>query len=406
MTGKTILILGGGVGGIVIANALRQQLAPEHRVIVVDKRAEYVFVPSLLWVMVGQRRPEAIRKGLRRLLQPGVEVRQAEVQEIDPERQRVRADGQELAYDYLVVALGAELAPQVMPGFAEGAYNFFDLAGAAGLWSVLQRFQGGRLAVLVSAMPYKCPAAPYEAAMLLEDALRRQGIRDRCEVAVFTPETLPMPVAGQAMGQAVVAMLQARGITFHPTLQPDHIDTAARAIVFKDGQRQAFDLLAGVPPHRAPQVVRESPLANPAGWIPVDKHTLQTRFEHTYAIGDVTTIPLANGKPLPKAGVFANGQAEVVAQRIASHIKGLAPQAVFDGLGYCWIETGSGRAGFASGQFYAEPDPMVPPPRAGRLWHWGKVLFEQYWLGDGLQHEIARLGLNAGARTFGVPAAL
>ncbi|HBY99664.1 MAG: NAD(P)/FAD-dependent oxidoreductase [Ardenticatenaceae bacterium] len=406
MAAKTVLILGGGVGGIVTANALRQRLAAEHRIVVVDKNAEYVFTPSLLWLMVGWRRPEQITRPLRRLLRPGVDVVQGAVEEIDSTQSRVRVHGQSLPYDYLVVALGADLAPESLPGYTEAAHNFFALDGAAGLWQALQRLESGRVAVLVSAMPYKCPAAPYEAAMLLDDALRRRGIRGRCRIEIFTPEPLPMPVAGQAVGEAVVGMLASKGIVFHPARQVGKIDPEARELVFRDGTREPYDFLAAVPPHRPPSVLQGSPLVNEAGWVVVDKHTLRTRAENVSAIGDVAAIRLANGKPLPKAGVFAHGQAETVAARIAAEIKRDPTQARFDGTGYCWIETGDGSAGFASGHFYAEPDPAVPLPRSGRLWHMGKVLFEQYWLGEGLRRETARLGLNVGSRLLGIPASL
>ena len=406
MAGKTILILGGGVGGIVTANALRRRLDPQHRVVVVDKRGEYVFTPSLLWVMVGWRRPAQITKDLQRLVHPGVEVLRAEVEEIDPARAIVRAGGDELAYDYLVVALGADLAPEAMPGFAEAAHTPFDLAGAAGLWSALQGFRGGRVAVAVAATPYKCPAAPYETALLLDDHFRRRGMRGRVELAVYTPEPAPMGVAGPAMGQAVVGMLAAKGIGFHPQLNLTRIDPAQKELVFANDEPAPFDFLAGVPPHRPPRVVQASALANEAGWVPVDQRTLATRFENVYAIGDVTSITLANGKPLPKAGVFAHGQGETVAARIAGAIQGATPQDEFDGMGYCWIEMGGGQAGFASGDFYAEPDPKLPLPHSGRLWHTGKLLFEQYWLGEGTMRQAARLGLNLGARLFGVPASL
>ena len=406
MRGKTILILGGGVGGIVTANALRESLASEHRIVVVDKRAEYIFTPSLLWVMTGWRQPDQITKDLRHMLQFGIEVVQAEVQEIDPERAIVRANGDDLAYDYLVVTLGADLAPEVMPGYVETAYNFFDLEGTTKLWSALQRFEGGRVAVLVSAMPFKCPAAPYEAAMLIEDVLRRRGIRDRCQVRVFTPEPQPMLVAGPDMGVSVVGMLATKNIGFHPNLSLDHIDPVRQTLVFKNGRQESFDLLAAVPPHRPPTVVKESSLANEAGWVTVDKHTLQTHFENIYAIGDVTAIILNNGLPLPKAGTFAHAEAEAVAARIIAEIGGSVPQAEFDGVGYCWIEAGSGSAGFASGQFYAEPNPVVGQPRSGRLWHWGKVMFESYWMNEGFRRNLARSGLNLGSKVFGIPASL
>ncbi len=406
MAGKTILVLGGGVGGIVSANALCQRLGPDHRIVVVDKQSEHVFTPSLLWVMVGWRRPGQITKDLRKLLRPGVEMVQAAVQEIDPDGQRVRTSEGELVYDYLVVSLGAELNPEAMPGFSEAAHTPFDLEGATGLWSALDGFEGGRVAVLVSTTPYKCPAAPYETALLLDDHFRRQKMRDRVEMQVYTPEPAPMGVAGPAMGRAVVAMLEAKGITFNPQLTLTRIDPAKRELVFENREPAAFEFLVGVPPHIAPRAVRESPLANQAGWITVDKHNLKTNYENVYAIGDVTAVTLANGKPLPKAGVFAHGQAETVAQRIADEIQGRVAEAQFDGLGYCWIETGGGSAGFASGEFYAEPDPVVPLPRSGRMWHWSKVLFERYWLGEGIVRETARLGLSLGSKLFGIPASL
>ncbi len=403
MAGKTIVILGGGVGGIATANALRAQLEAKHRIVAVDKRADYVFTPSLLWVMVGWRRPEQITKSLQRLLRPGVEVVIAEGREIDLDSQRVRTSNGDLAYDYLVVAAGANLAPETMSGFSEAARTPYDLDGAKGLWSALQDFKGGRVAVLVSAMPYKCPAAPYETALLLDDQLRRQGIRNRCEVEVFTPDKLPMGVAGPAMGQAVVGMLEDKDIHFHPQLDLSQIDAAGKQIVFSNREPAPFDLLAGIPPHRPPQVVRESALANEAGWVPVDKRTLQTSYENVYAIGDVTVVTLANGMTLPKAGVFADGQALAVAQRIVEEIRGVDMRTEFDGLGFCWIETGGGSAGFASGDFYAEPDPVVPLPRSGRMWHWGKILFEKYWLGEGFSRQASGLGLNLAGKVLNVP---
>jgi sulfide:quinone oxidoreductase len=406
VSGKTILILGGGVGGIVTANDLRKQLGAEHRIVVVDKQAEYVFTPSLLWVMVGWRRPEQITRSLHRLVQPGVEVVVAEGQEIDLDSQKVKTGNGDLSYDYLVVATGAGLAPEIMPGFSEAAHTPYDLDGATRLWSALQRFDGGRVAVLVSAMPYKCPAAPYETALLLDDHLRRRGIRERCEVEVFTPEALPMGVAGPAMGQAVVGMLETKGIRFNPKLELSHIDPEGGELVFSNREPAPFDLLAGVPPHRPPQMVRQSALANEAGWVPVDRRSLQTRYENVYAIGDVTAVTLANGMALPKAAVFAEGQARTVARRIAAEVQGTGLREEFDGAGFCWIEMGSGSAGFASGEFYAEPDPLVPLPRSGRMWHWGKILFEKYWLGEGVTREVSKLGLNLGSKVLGIPASL
>lgn len=404
MAGKTILILGGGVGGLTAANELRRRLGTEHRVVLIDKHAEHLFTPSLLWLMVGARRREQLTKDLRRMVRPGVEVVRAEARELDPARGRVVTDGREWGYDALIVALGADLAPEALPGYAGTAHNFYDLDGAAGLWAALQGFRGGRLVVAVSALPYKCPAAPYEAALLLEDALRRRGMRGNSEVVVFTPEPQPMPVAGPELGGAVTALLAQRGIGFHPNRPLEAIDSERRELIFQDGRREPFDLLAAVPPHRPPPTISQSPLANEAGWIPVNKTTLRTRCEGVYALGDVATITLTSGKPLPKAGVFAHAEALAVARTVAAEI-GTDGAAAFDGIGYCWVELGGGRAAFASGDFYAEPAPVVELRRPGTLWHAGKVLFERYWMGDGVERAVARLGLVLGGKVLGVPAA-
>lgn len=402
MASKTIVILGGGVGGLTAANELRHRLGPAHRVVLVERQAAHLFAPSLLWLMVGARRRDQLTKDLRRLVRPGVEVIRAEVQAIDPERTRVVADGRELGYDALIVALGADLAPDALPGFA-AAHDFFDLEGAARLQDALRSFPGGRVVVAVTALPFKCPAAPYEAALLIDDLLRRRGIRARSEVAVVTPEPQPMPVAGPVMGQAVTTLLAQRGIGYAPNRPVQGVDPDARELVFADGSREPFDLLAAVPPHRSPEVVAASTLANDSGWIPVDRRTLRTRCDGVYALGDVAAITLANGKPLPKAGVFAHAEAVAVARTLVAEFQGGQP-APFDGAGYCWVELGGGRAAFASGDFYAEPAPVLDLRGPGRGWHLGKVLFEHYWMGNRLERTIAGWGLAVGGRLLGVPA--
>lgn len=403
--GKTILILGGGVGGLVTANELRRRLGREHRVVLVDRRPQYLYTPSLLWVMVGARHPAEAVKDLRRMVAPGVAVLQAEVHEIDPAAQRVVTSAGEQGYDYLVAALGADIAPEAMPGYREAAHNFFDLEGATGLGRSLSDFVGGRIVVAISAMPYKCPAAPYEAALLIDDALRRRGVRGGVELEVYTPEPQPMPVAGPAVGGAVRAMLEQQGIRYHPNVQLTAIDPARRELVFKDGTTVAFDLLAGVPPHRPPRAVKESPLASEAGWIPVQSRTLATCFPNVYAIGDVTTITLPNGKPLPKAGVFAHAEGLAVASAVVAELQGGRAHE-FDGVGYCWVSMARDRAAFASGAFYAEPAPQMDLRKPGRRWHLGKVLFEKYWMGEGLSRTTAGLALRLGGQMLGVPATL
>ncbi|HET7701161.1 MAG TPA: FAD/NAD(P)-binding oxidoreductase [Candidatus Limnocylindria bacterium] len=403
--GKTTLVLGGGVGGLTAAHTLRDLVGPEHRVVLVERRPDHLFAPSLLWLMVGDRRRGQLTRDLAGMLRPGIELVQAEVTALDPERRIVRAGDRELPYDALVVALGAELAPDTMPGYAEAAHNFFDLDGAARLDEALRAFAGGKVVVAVSALPYKCPAAPYEAALLIEAALRRRGVRDRSEVAIFTPEPQPMPVAGPVLGGAVSQLLAERRIVLNTGRTLAAIDPVGKALVFTDGAREPFDLLAAVPPHRAPEPVRRSALANESGWIPVDARTLRTRFPDVYAIGDGATITLANGKPLPKAGVFAHAQALSVAHEIAASFAE-RPRRAFDGKGYCWVELGDGRAAFAEGDFYATPSPEIRLRAPNALWHVGKVLFERSWMGRGVGRLVATTALRAGARIVGIKASL
>ena len=237
------------------------------------------------------------------------------------------------------------------------------------------------MVVLISRVPFKCPAAPYEAAMLIEGYLRkRRGLE--ATVEVWAAEPAPMGVAGPTVSQAVVDALTERHIAYHPNQRVTAVDADAHRLTFQSGDTVSYDLLAYVPPHRVPPVVAEAGLAPADGWVAVDRATLETRFPNVFAIGDVTGISLAIGKPLPKAGVFAHRQGEVVAQIVAQRIAGRPAPDRFDGVGECFIEMGGGIAGFARGNFYAEPAPAVRAYRPGRHWHAGKVAFERHWWGQ------------------------
>lgn len=376
---QSVLILGGGVGGLVAANELRRALPKRHRITLVERESAFVFAPSLLWLMTGGRTPGQISRTLAGL-ENGIEVVRGEIQRIEAERREVLVNGHILAGDLLIVALGAELAPETIPGLAQAGHNFYTLAGAEALRDALARFTGGRLLVLTAAPAYKCPAAPYEAAMLLEYHLRKRKLREPTRVALYAAEPGPMGVAGPEVSKAVRQMVEAKGVTYHPEHQIAEADPTARRLKFVNGAEATYDLLAYVPPHRAPSVVQESGLVAESGWIAVDRQTMETRYERVYAIGDVVSIPLKLGKPLPKAGVFAHAEAKVVAKNIVRALTGKGESAVFDGLGECFIETGDGKAGFGKGDFYAEPVPEMKLYPPGRHWHAAKVLFEKDWL--------------------------
>ena len=377
---KTVVVLGGGVGGVVAARELRKRLHSRHRVVLIDRERGHVFAPSLLWLMVGLRRPAAIQRPLAGLARKGIEVRHGEIAAIDPQTREVTVSGETIVVDYLVVSLGAELAPELVPGLAAAGHAFYTLAGAQAFHTALASLERGRIVVLTAAPAYKCPAAPYEAALLVDHFVREHGRREHTSVEVYAAEPAPMGVAGPDVSAAVRQILEAKDIPYHPEHQVAAVDSDARRLEFANGASASFDLLAYVPPHRAPRVVRDSALAGETGWVSVDRHTLQTQFPGVYAIGDVVSIPLKLGKPLPKAGVFAHAEAEVVAKNIASAIAGREQVERFDGHGGCFIEIGGGRAGYGAGDFYAEPKPQIALKRPGVRWHLGKVMFEKMWL--------------------------
>ncbi len=379
MAEHTVVMLGGGTGGLVAARRLRRLLDAADRVVLVDRDPVYRFTPSFLWVMTGTRRPGQVSAQRARLRRAGIEVVQAEAREIDLTGRRVKTSGAGIGFDRLVIALGAELAPGALPGFPGAAHNLYTLDGAAAAGQALRRFEGGRVAVAVSGLPYKCPAAPYEAAFLTEALLRHRGVRDTT-IDIYTPEPFPMPTAGPVLGEALAGMLTQRGIGFHPNQAIEAIDPQARELALAGGQRAGYDLLLGIPAHRPPEAAATSGLAGPAGFLPVDPATLATTAEGVFAIGDVTAIPLPGGKFLPKAGVFAEAQAKVVAANIAADLAGGRPTATFDGAGACFMEVGDHRAAFATGNFYAPGGPQIRLRRPGPHWHLAKAGFEQYWM--------------------------
>jgi sulfide:quinone oxidoreductase len=376
----TVVVLGGGVGGLVAAHRLRRHLPRSYRVVLVDQDTGYRYAPSYLWVLDGSRAPHKLSRPLARLRHHGIDLHIGEVTSIDVDKQQVDTTTGVLGHDRLVIALGAQLDSDAVPGFAAAAHNFYRLDGATTARDALQKLTGGRVAVVVARPPYKCPAAPWEAALLTEAMLRRRGIRHHSQIDVYTPEPLPMPTAGPQIGQAVADLLTQRGIGFHPGHQLDHIDPNQHRLVFADGGHADYDLLLGVPAHQAPAAIRDSALAGPTGYIPVDPATLATTVDGVYAIGDVTTIPIAGGKALPKAGVFAHAHADVVARRIADELAGHTPTATFDGTGACFLETGDGRAAYATGNFYAPDGPTLRLRPPARRWHLAKTAVERYWL--------------------------
>jgi sulfide:quinone oxidoreductase len=379
MNSNKVLILGGGSGGLAAAGRLKELLGDKVSTTVIDKQTSFVMGFSLLRVMMGEKTEQKVKVSKEKISQKDIKFVNSEVKEIDVKNSLVRTgQGEEFAYDYLVIALGAELAPEKVSGFGS-ALHMYTLDDAKRLRDALSLFNGGSIRLVVCSTPFKCPAAPYEAAMLIDDYLRSKGLREKSDIEVFTPEPLPMPVAGPDIGNAVVAMLNEKRIDFHNNTKISSIDGSSKEIIFENGAREKYDLLIAIPSHTSPKVIRESDLADAAsGWIPVDPKNMQTKHDRVYAIGDVTAVKLPSGLMLPKAATFAYGQAEIVASNIASSILGTETRS-WDGFGECFIETGAGNAAYGSGSFYASPKPMINLQSPSRELRERKETWGNYW---------------------------
>ena len=329
-----IVVLGAGFGGLELSSRLSAEFGTSLDLVLIDKSPEFVFGFSKLEVMFGHAPPEAVRHPYREIAMPGVRFVQSSVRSIDPTTRRVETDDGGFDADILVVGLGADLHADATPGLVEGGHEFYTVAGAFALRDVLDRFEGGRVVIAVTSTPFKCPPAPSEAALLLHDFLTARGLRERSQISLVMPLGVPIPPSPGA-SEALLGAFAERGIQWHGDRLVRELDPGRQVARLSDGGELSYDLFLGVPVHRVPAVVEESGLAV-GGWIPVNPKTLETNFPDVYAIGDVTSVGT------PKAGVFAEGQAAVVADAVAARIRGDKTSAQYDGRGICYLEFGHG----------------------------------------------------------------
>jgi sulfide:quinone oxidoreductase len=343
-----VVVLGAGFGGLELTTRLSERFGDDVDVVLIDRADAFVFGFSKLDVMFGHALPESVAHPYRDLVKPGVRFVRTTVRAIDPVARHVETDAGGFDADILVVALGADLHPDATPGLVEGGHEFYTVPGAFALREVLADFPGGNVVVAVTSTPFKCPPAPSEAALLVEDLLRRRGVRDRSTISLVMPLNVPIPPSPDA-STALLTAFSERGIDWYPERLVRHLDPDRRTAVLGDGTEMPYDLFLGVPAHRAPAVVTESALAVD-GWIPVDPKTLETAFPGVYAVGDVTSVGT------PKAGVFAEGQAALVADRIIEQIAGGEPPE-YDGHGACYLDFGAGQVARVDATFVAGQRP-------------------------------------------------
>lgn len=344
-----VLVLGAGFGGLEIASTLSDTLGERVDVTLIDRSDSFVFGYSKLEVMFGEKRPSEVRLPYGRISRPGVVFRRETVTAIDPLNRTATTDRATYQADFMVVALGADYDVAATPGLGDGAQHFYSMENAERLREVVAGFSAGRAVIGVCGAPFKCPPAPSEAALLLHDHLSRRGVRQACEIMLVMPFAIPVPPSPET-SQALLEAFAERGIAFVSGRSVAALDTARRVAVLDNGDEMPYDLFLGVPRHRAPAVVLESGLAAD-GWIPVDPATLATRFPGVYAVGDVTSVGT------PKAGVFAEGAARVVAERLAAELASGPEPPPYAGAGSCYVEFGGGQVARVDVNFLAGPSP-------------------------------------------------
>jgi sulfide:quinone oxidoreductase len=328
-----VLVLGAGFGGLELSARLSDELGEELEVVLIDQAEGFVFGFSKLDVMFGKTAPAAVFHPYRDIDKPGVRFVQASIRSIDPVAKRVETDSGTFDADLIVVALGADLDPSATPGLVEAGHEFYTLPGAFGLRDVLADFDGGHVVVGVTSTPFKCPPAPSETALLMHEFLLRRGIRDRSSIDLVMPMGVPIPPSPPASEALLVAFAE-RDIRWHPGRMISGLDVERRVVMLGDGPEVPFDLFLGVPVHKVPAVVEESGLTVD-GWVPVNSLTLETAFPGVYAVGDVTSVGT------PKAGVFSEGQASVVAEQIIARVRNGDAPAGYGGRGTCYLEFGN-----------------------------------------------------------------
>ncbi len=345
-----VLVLGAGFGGLELTAILSEEIGDRVDITLIDKNDSFFFGFSKFDVMFGHKTTEAVKISYKRIVKPGVKFCQETITTIDPISKRITTNIASYEADVLVIALGADYDIAATPGLAEGGNEFYSFKGAERLREVLPNFKGGKVIVGVCGTPFKCPPAPSEAALLMHDYLLKRGIRSECEISLVMPFGLPIPPSPDT-SKALLRAFQERNIQFIPKHLIKTIDPSRHVAIPDVGTEMPFDLFLGIPKHRPPEVVEQSGMTV-NGWIPVEKTNLKTKYPGVYAIGDVNSVGT------PKAGVFAEGAARVVAKTIIAELEKAEEPAPYKGDGICYVEFGDGRVGKVNVDFFSGPSPF------------------------------------------------
>lgn len=367
MTGiPHVVVLGGGFGGLAAANKIRDSLdSSQVRVTVIDKKDWFMVGFAKLWIIRGTRTFENSTADIGGIAKKGIGFIRDAVTDIDFSARTVMTASRRITYDFLIIALGARLAPERIPGLGEHGLVLYDHDHLIRIRKKLESMRSGRIALAIMGMPYKCPPAPYEAGLLISSMLQDAGVRDSVRLDIYSPAPVTLPAAGSEASRRVLDMISAEGIGFHGSCKTKSVEK--NRLIFEDG-RAEFDLLLAVPPHEVPEVICRTGLAESGGFIKVGRDC-KTSHENVYAVGDVTTLPAGEKLAVPKAGVFAEGEGEIVAGDILSRILSGGKGALYDGRGGCFLESGRNTAALIEVDMFGHPEPRtrITESTAGHL---------------------------------------
>lgn len=379
--GKKIIILGAGFGGLCISNILRKNLDHTNDIIVIDKKDYFMMGLTNLWILDGRRILENSKFPLTNLESKGITFIQDEITKIDTKSKVVKMlHHADKSYDFLVIALGAEMSTKMIRGFnTHNNFNLYDGESVPSLRKKILSLEKGKIAIVIMGFPYKCPPAPYESALIIDQIIRNLERRNQIDIDIYFPSTLPLPVAGEQPNSKLIFMLKKQNINLFPNYSLKEVHN--HNLEFFNGQKKEYDILVAIPFHLPPLVLKKSGLIEPKGnWISVDKFTLETKFEDVFAIGDVTEIKINEIIAVPKAGIFAEGQARSVASQIIHIISNgshESPIIKFDGKGFCFMEAGNGIAGFIDTDFYNSDGAITILKEPSTIYYKKKINFEK-----------------------------
>ncbi|AUW92865.1 pyridine nucleotide-disulfide oxidoreductase [Sulfobacillus thermotolerans] len=372
---QRIVILGGGVGGTIVANQVARQMGTELRtgaldITVISESAQHVYQPMFLYIAFDQVVPAEAQKPERDILDRHVHLKVGNAERIDREAQAViMQDGEKISYDYLVIATGSRPAPETIPGLTEGGHIFYTEEGALKLREALHNFQGGRIVVTVG-VPHKCPVAPLEFTFMVQEWMKARGLGDKTELVYTYPigriHSLE-PVANWA-----TPVFAERGIESHIYFNPENVDPAKRTITSLEGETLNYDLLVAIPPHRGQDIISRSELGDAGNWIPTDRYSLRMEgADNIFVLGDATNLPIS------KAGSTAHFEADVVAANLVNLLRGGLGSVRYDGKVFCFIETGLKNATYIQFDYAHPPKPQEPT----EMIHMFKLAYNRmYWL--------------------------